>query len=257
MKRATGRDYVLHELAWHTVRAASYEVAVLPWGATEAHNLHLPYGTDTFESTHIAVEAARLATEGGASVVVLPTIPIGVNAQQLDIPLTLSLNPSTQLAILKDIIRSLGQSGVRKLVVLNGHGGNDFKPMIRELEVDTALFVCTANWYEVVDAASLFTEPGDHGGEMETSLMLHLEPELVLPLELAGDGKARAFRVGALRERWAWAPRQWTKVTDDTGVGNPARATADKGRDYFAAVTEKIAAFLIDLSATPVDQMYE
>jgi creatinine amidohydrolase len=257
MKQAARRDYVLNELAWHTVRSASFEVAVLPWGATEAHNLHLPYGTDSFESTHIAAESARLAAEGGARVVVLPTIPFGANAQQLDIPLTLNLNPSTQAAVLGDLVDSLTESGVHKLVVLNGHGGNDFKPMIRELEVETPLFVCTMNWYDILDLEPFFAEAGDHAGEMETSLMLYLEPTLVLPLELAGDGKARAFRVGALRERWAWAPRQWTKVTDDTGVGNPARATADKGKEYFAAVTTKIAGFLIELSATPIEEMYE
>ncbi|UCG89227.1 MAG: creatininase family protein [Gemmatimonadota bacterium] len=256
MKQPTRRDYVLNEVAWHTVRSASYEVAVLPWGATEAHNLHLPYGTDSLESTHIAAEAARLATEGGAAVVVLPTIPIGANAQQLEIPLTLNLHASTQAVILRDVVQSLEQSGVRKLVVLNGHGGNDFKAMIRELEIDTSLFLCTLNWYDIVDLAPFFTEPGDHAGEMETSLMLYLEPNLVLPLELAGDGKARSFRVAALREHWAWAPRQWTKVTDDTGVGNPAHATADKGKEYFATVTAKIADFLIELSATPIEHMY-
>ena len=251
------RDYVLNETTWHKIRDAQFEVAVLPWGATEAHNLHLPYGTDTLESTHIAVEAARIATEGGASVVVLPTIPIGANAQQLDIPLTLNLNPSTQAAVLRDIVVSLAASGVNKLLVLNGHGGNDFKPMIRELQVDTALFLCVANWYESVDFEPYFDEPGDHAGEMETSLMLHLEPTLVLPLELAGDGKAHPFRVTALRESWAWAPRAWTKVTDDTGIGNPARATAAKGKSYFEAVTAKIAAFLVELSATPLEEMYE
>lgn len=251
------RDYVLNETTWHRIRDARFEVAVLPWGATEAHNLHLPYGTDTLESTHIAAEAARIATEGGASAVVLPTIPIGANAQQLDIPLTLNLNPSTQAAVLRDIVVSLAASGVNKLLVLNGHGGNDFKPMIRELQVDTALFLCTANWYESVDFETYFDEPGDHAGEMETSLMLHLEPTLVLPLELAGDGKARPFRVTALRESWAWAPRAWTKVTDDTGDGNPARATAAKGKSYFEAITAKIAAFLVELSATPLEEMYE
>ena len=72
----------------------SYELAILPWGATEAHNVHLPYGTDTIESGFIAAEAARLAWEAGAKVVVLPTVPFGVNTGQLDIPLCLSMNPS-------------------------------------------------------------------------------------------------------------------------------------------------------------------
>lgn len=251
------RDPILNELPWRVVRETTYEVAVLPWGATEAHNLHLPYGTDSLQVTHIAAEAARIATGRGASVVVLPTIPFGVNTQQLDIPLTLNMNPSTQAALLRDLVVSLGASGTRKLVVLNGHGGNDFRQMIRELQVDTSVLLCAANWYQAVPPEDYFDEGGDHAGEMETSLMMHLEPSLVLPLSEAGDGKAKRFRIAAMREGVAWAPRQWTKVTGDTGVGNPARATAAKGAEYFAAVTEKLGEFLAELSRTAIEDLYE
>ncbi len=251
------RDPVLNELPWRVVRDTTYEVAVLPWGATEAHNFHLPYGTDSIEATRIGVEAARIATRRGGSVVVLPTIPFGVNTQQLDIPLTLNMSPSTQAAVLRDLVNSLAAGGTRKLVVLNGHGGNDFRQMIRELQVDTSVFLCATNWYQSVPLDAFFDDAGDHAGEMETSLMLHLEPSLVLPLSEAGDGKAKRFRIAAMREGVVWAPRQWTKVTADTGVGNPAQATADKGAAYFAAVTEKLGEFLFDLSRTAIEDLYE
>src|SRR2546422_5560138 len=97
------RPYILNELTWKTVRDARYEVAVLPWGATEAHNLHLPYSTDNVETERIAALAARHASERGARVVVLPVVPFGVNAGQLDIPLCLNLNPSTQALLLRDV----------------------------------------------------------------------------------------------------------------------------------------------------------
>jgi creatinine amidohydrolase len=129
-----GRPYVLAETSWKQVRATSYQVAVLPWGATEAHNYHLPYGTDNYEASAVAIEAARIAWEGGARVVVLPAVPFGVNTGQLDIPLTINMNPSTQLAVLTDIAEALEEQGIPKLVILNGHGGNDFKQMIRELQ---------------------------------------------------------------------------------------------------------------------------
>lgn len=252
-------DPVLNELPWRVVRDTTYEVAVLPWGATEAHNLHLPYGTDSIQVAQISAEAARIANNRGASVVVLPTIPFGVNTQQLDIPLTLNMRPSTQAAVLHDLVVSVGGSTIRKFVILNGHGGNDFRQMIRELQVDTPVLLCVANWYEAVPPDGFFDESGpkDHAGEMETSLMLHLEPHLVLPLEQAGDGKANRFRIAAMREGVAWAPRQWTRVTSDTGVGNPAHATAEKGAAYFAAVTEKLGQFLLDLSQTPLEDLYE
>ena len=101
------RPYILNELTWKTVRDARYEVAVLPWGATEAHNLHLPYSTDNVETERIAALAAQRATERGARVVVLPVVPFGVNTGQLDIPLCLNLNPSTQALVLRDIATAL------------------------------------------------------------------------------------------------------------------------------------------------------
>src|SRR5439155_315535 len=118
------RPFILNELTWKTVRDARYEVAVLPWGATEAHNLHLPYSTDNVETERIAALAARHASERGARVVVLPVVPFGVNTGQLDIPLCLNLNPSTQALVLRDLATALAGQGVAKLVILNGHGGN-------------------------------------------------------------------------------------------------------------------------------------
>jgi creatinine amidohydrolase len=251
-----GRPYILSEVTWKTVRQTTYEVAVLPWGATEAHNLHLPYGTDNVETERIAAEAARLAWERGARVVVLPVVPFGVNTGQLDIPLTVNMNPSTQLAVLRDVTRSLAGQGVQKLVVLNGHGGNDFRQMIREAQPGLPLFLCTLNWYACLDPKEYFTDPGDHAGELETSVMLQVAPELVLPLSDAGPGTARRFKITALREGWAWAPRQWTRVTDDTGVGNPQGATAEKGARYFEALTKKIAGFLVDLAGAQLSNLY-
>lgn len=251
------RPYVLAEATLPMVRQAQYEVAVLPWGATEAHNFHLPYGTDNIEAEAVAIEGARLAWERGARVVVLPTIPFGVNSQQLDLPLVINMNPSTQTRVLADVVGSLEQQGVGKLVLLNFHGGNHFRQMIREQQAQTKLFLCELNGYQVVSREDHFERPGDHADELETSLLLHLTPKLVRPLDEAGSGAARQFRLTALREKWAWAPRQWTQVTADTGVGDPAAATADKGARYFQAVTEKVASFMVELAAADPDDMYE
>lgn len=239
------------------VRNSSYEIAILPWGATEAHNFHLPYGTDIIESDHIAAESARLANEQGATVVVLPTVPFGVNTGQLDIPLTINMNPSTQMALLDDIAASLDGHKVPKLVILNSHGGNDFRQMIRELQPKRKLFLCTLNWFKVIEQKEFFDFQDDHAGEMETSLMLHIAPELVLPLTEAGEGHARRNRLRGFREGWAWSPRRWTQVTDDTGVGNPKHATPEKGKKYFEAVTKTIADFLVELHATDINHLYE
>lgn len=253
----TPRPYVLAESNWKAVRDTLFEVAVLPWGATEPHNYHLPYGTDNYESTSIAERAAEIAWAKGAKVVVLPTVPFGVNTGQLDLKLALNMNPTTQFALLTDLASAIADQGVRKLLILNGHGGNDFRQMIRELQPLVDLFICSINWWTCVSGAGYFDEPGDHAGEMETSLMMSLAPELVLPLSEAGPGKARKFRVAGLREGWAWAPRQWSEVTADTGTGNPAASTIAKGEKFLDAVTQRIGGFLVDLAAADPRDMYE
>ena len=250
-----GRPWILAETAWPAVAAASYEVAVLPWGATEAHNRHLPYGTDTIQCDAIAAEAARLAWEAGARVVVLPTVPFGVQTGQREIPLCLNMNPSTQALVLADLVASL-EGRVRKLVVLNGHGGNHFRQPIRELQPKSAVFLSAVDWYRVVEPRGHFDEPGDHAGELETSVMLHVAPGLVAPLAEAGDGRERRFSIAALREGWAWAPRHWVHATADTGVGDPRGATVEKGARYAALVSRRIAGYLIELAATDPDDLY-
>lgn len=254
---ATARPWILAECTWETVRATRYEIAILPWGATEAHNRHLPYGTDNDETEAIAAESARRAWSAGARVVVLPAVPFGVNTGQREIPLCLNMNPTTQLAVLRDIATGLPRHGLRKLVILNGHGGNDFRPMIRELQPAVDLLLCQVNWYQCVDPRAFFDAPGDHAGELETSVMMHVAAPLVRPLAEAGPGRAHPFRIRAFREGWAWTPRHWIEATDDTGVGDPAAATAAKGARYFEAVSERIAGFLTELAAADPAGLYE
>ena len=251
------RPYILSELTWKTVRATRYEVAVLPWGATEAHNLHLPYATDNIQAEELAARAAERAWTSGAKVVVLPVVPFGVNTGQLDIPLCVNMNPSTQLLVLRDVALSLAGQGIPKLVIFNGHGANDFRQMIRELQPQVSLFLCTVNWFKVVDPQGFFTDLGDHAAELETSVMQHIAPDAVLPLSEAGPGAARKFKISAFREGWAWAPRQWRQVTDDTGSGNPAASTAEKGQRYVEAVTAKVAEFLVELAKADTSKLYE
>ena len=256
MKKA--RPYLLAETNWKTVKKTKYKVAILPWGATEAHNYHMPYATDNYQAGYVAEAAAKIAWKKKTKTIVLPCIPFGINSGQLDVKLCMNLNPSTQLAILKDVIDVLERHGIYKLVILNGHGGNSFKAMIRELSVlSPKVFVCWVNWYQATDWNQYFDEPGDHAGEMETSAMLHIAPHLVLPLSEAGDGQAKQYKIKAFREKWAVAQRQWTQVTKDTGVGNPAKATAKKGKKYLKACAKNIGEFLIDLANTPLDDFYK
>jgi len=240
--------YLLAETKHSKSNECNIDIAVIPWGATEAHNYHMPYGTDNYLSQAFAEESARKASLLKVPLTVLPTIPFGVNTGQLDIPLTINMNPSTQVKILEDIIESLKIHQVKKLVVFNGHGGNDFKQIIRELQGKYPdVFICQVNWYQVIKTSLIFEDTGEHAGEMETSLMMYLFPNLVLPLNEAGNGHAKELIFNARKEGWMWAPRAWTKVTEDTGIGDPSKSTIEKGHQYFETATDKIAEFFNEL----------
>jgi creatinine amidohydrolase len=250
------RPYVLQEANHRQLTADRPLVAVLPWGATEAHNWHLPYGTDVIEATGIATEAARLAHEAGAKVVVLPAIPFGNDEQQLDQVATISITTSTALALLRDVARSLTRQGIDRLLLLNGHGGNQFQPLVRDIQGEFGLLVVVINFWqirpELVD--EMFDEPGDHAGELETSLLLHLTPDLV-EMEHAGPGERRPFEIEALCQPGVWTPRPWSHVHPDTGCGNPKAATAEKGARYFAGITEAVAEVLVGLARAEKGQI--
>ena len=113
------RPYLLMEANHKQLMESPPQVAILPWGATEAHNYHLPYGTDVIEATHLAEHAAELAHDRGARVVVLPTIPFGNDEQQLDQACTISFTTGTAAAILDDVARSLVRQKIDRLVIVN------------------------------------------------------------------------------------------------------------------------------------------
>jgi len=252
------RPYILAENNWKNLQHERFELAVLPWGATEAHNYHMPYGTDVFEAESIAAGAGKFAWEKGAKAVILPTIPFGVNTGQSDIYLDINMNPSTQMSILKDILTVLDRQGVKKFLILNSHGGNDFKTMLRELGLmfpDMLLVTC--NWYQALDKSLYFEEAGDHADEMETSLIMYLHPHLVLPLEEAGEGKEKKSEIQGIREKWAWAERKWSEVTQDTGIGNPKKSDAEKGERYFYDVCAKVGQLIVDICKVDKRRMYE
>ncbi len=252
------RPYILAETNWNTLKDAKFDLAILPWGATEAHNYHLPYATDNIEADEFAAESARIAWEKGAKPIVLPCIPFGVNTGQSDIYLDINLNPSTQKAILSDILTVLNRQGIYKLLIFNSHGGNDFKPLVRELGLEfPKMFISFSNWFQSMDKSKYFEEAGDHADEMETSLVLYLRPELVLPKEKWGNGSSKKHKITAFSEGWVWSERKWSQISEDTGVGNPHSSTKEKGARFFKDATEKIGNFLVELCNADVQDLYE
>jgi creatinine amidohydrolase len=253
---------MLKEANYAYVKEHPYEVAVLPLGATEPHNLHLPYGTDIYEAEGIGERICEAAHERGAKVALLPAIPYGTETNLSEFPLALNLNPTTITAILGDLVASLAHSGVRKVVLLNSHGGNDLKPVLRELygRTDARLFLC--EWYKAIKdiEREIFSKPDDHAGEVETSLLLHFRPELVARDAegrlLADQGAMASSRFEAVNRGWVSITRPWHLLTTNSGAGNPHAASAEKGQKLVEVLVDRLATFLVELSASPLDETF-
>jgi creatinine amidohydrolase len=190
---------------------------------------------------------------------VLPEIAYGINSGQMDIPFCMHMSPSTQQRILEDIVTVLLRHHVRKMVILNGHGGNAFQNAIRELELCFPdMLICMVNWWRACPVAEYFENPGDHADEMETSSMMALRPGLVLPLEYAGSGREHRFTIKGLREKWAWIPRRWILTTKDTGVGDPSLSNPQKGKRFLDDCIAQVGAFLVELDGIQsMEELYE
>jgi creatinine amidohydrolase len=244
------RAFLLVEANLHQLKQNPPKVAILPWGATEAHNLHLAHGTDIILATAYAHHAAAAAHAKGAPVVVLPGIPYGNNAQQLDQVATVHFRSTTAYAILQDICHSLTQQGIDRLVLVNGHGGNEFKPLIRDLQHEFKILIVQVHIFQLVPKikGETFPDPGNHAGDSETSIMLHVSPAMV-ELQHAGPGKSVPFAVPNLNQAGVWTPRPWAKSQPDTGAGDPRPATSEKGRQVFAAGVQALAEMLVSLAS--------
>ncbi|WP_417186234.1 creatininase family protein [Bacteroides sp.] len=236
-------------LSYGKVKDLKYDLVILPWGATEPHNLHLPYLTDCILAHDIAVDAALRAKERyGVQCMVMPPVTMGAqNPGQRELNFCVHTRYETQKAILTDIVASLYVQGFRKMVIINGHGGNCFKNMIRDLAFEYPDFlIASSEWFTVLPAKDYFDDPGDHADEVETSVMMYYHPELV-NLDEAGEGKYKPFAMKSLREKVAWTPRNWQKVSDDTGIGNPKLATSEKGKNFSGAIVYKYAELFAEL----------
>lgn len=252
----------LEELTLADARELDWQVALLPMGATEPHNLHLPYGTDFYEGWHLADACCAKAWELGGRVVQLPVVPYGTETNMREFPWAMNLNPSTLNQMLADLVASVEKTGVHKLVILNSHGGNDFKPFLREMYGQTRVNLFLCNWYQMVgDAAEeICTHREDHAGEMETSLMLSFRPDLV---QKTAEGKLRAdagerrdLRFKALQEGWVGLSRPWHLLTTNSGSGNPHEASAEKGEQLTSVIVERLGTFLAELSQADLDQSF-
>ncbi len=258
----TVRPWKLAETNYGVVKEHEYQVAVLPLGATEPHNLHLPYGMDTLEGELIGERICQAAWEKGAKVVLLPTIPYGTQTNQREFPFAMNLNPSTLGAVIADLVESLVHQGILKIVLLNSHGGNDLKGFLREMYGKSPAKLFLSNWYAIFQDLydQIFDERDDHAGEMETSLALALCPELVARKPdgtlAADEGEKAATKFEAVNRGWVSITRPWHLLTTNGGAGNPHAASAEKARRLMKVLEDRLGTFLVELSAAEIDEKF-
>jgi creatinine amidohydrolase len=256
------RPWILAETNYGYTKDHPYEVAVLPLGATEPHNLHLPYGTDIFEATVVGEKICEAAHARHARVILLPTIPYGTETNLQRFPLAMNVNPATLYRFIADLVESLVRTGIRKVLLLNSHGGNDLKPLLRELAGHSQAHLFLCNWYQVLarEYHDYFEHRDDHAGEMETSFGLAYFPHLVARTaegELtADDGNVATTRFRAINEGWVSITRPWHLLTTNTGSGYPHAASAEKAERMMHDLVERLATFLVELSQSPLDEKF-
>lgn len=238
------------ELTTEDFASAGDWIAVLPIAATEQHGPHLPTGTDTMIGDGL-MAAAIAAMPDDLPAVVLPTLPIGKSDEHESFPGTLSLSAATMTAMLVEIGGSVAGAGLSKLVIVSAHGGNSEAMGIaaRELRRRHGMLAVATSWARLGQPEGLFGEDerrhGIHGGDIETSLMLHLSPDLVR-MDKAGDfpslDAALEREAAVLR---ASGPTGFGWLAEDLnphGVcGDAASASAAKGA---ASAGHAVAAFL-------------
>jgi creatinine amidohydrolase len=232
-------------------------VAVLGSTAIEAHNYHLPEGQDFLHTEAIVKRVAQMAWEKTSSVICLPTIPYGVDCNLLEFPLTIHVKQTTLDLMLTEIVASLAHHGIRKIVLINGHGGNDFTPLVRQIQADLGVFIFWCNVYEVGQDKhnEIFDTADDHAGELETSMALALFPELV-ELEQADSGASRPFQFEALEQGWIKTSRMFSNLNDHCGNADSSLSTAEKGQQYLDFICNRISNFLIELAEADVNDHF-
>ena len=243
----------LHEMTSSDVAAIAARdarVAVLVLGATEQHGPHLPLDVDT-RITSAMCEAAAMQIAGDVGVVIAPPLGVGVSEHHMRFPGSLALEPETFIAVAFQVGRSLIRHGFDRLVLVNGHAGNAGAMQIvatrLRLEGGARLVVFLNEWALARDAFAAVREssPGGaaHACEYETSLYLHLRPEAVRMADAVDEPSVEAIPGGLVEifEPGPYGVALGGEFSRSGVLGEPTRATAEKGRACFEAAVENLA----------------
>ena len=243
----------------HASGQARQTVAVLPVAAIEQHGPHLPLSVDATLLQGV-IDAALPLLPAALPVLFLPSQVVGLSPEHIRFPGTLTLSPATVIALWTEIGECVARAGVKKLLLLNGHGGqvSVMDIVARELRTRSKLLVYSSSWFSLPlpDAvAGQFSAEehrfGIHAGEIETSMMLHLAPETVHMAharDFRSTSQDRAERFAILGNgksaKLGWQMQDYHVAG---AVGNAAAATAEKGQAVVEAAAQQLVRLLQEL----------
>jgi creatinine amidohydrolase len=242
-------------------------IAVLPVGAVESHGPHLPVGVDAMLNEAMLKRVWELVP-ADLPVTALPGLHVGMSEEHVDYPGTIMLEAETLINVWTESAASVARAGVRKLVLLNSHGGQAGVAdiVIRRLRIKYDMMVFILHWFRFPPPAGLFGEDerlhGIHGGEVETSLMLHVRPDLV-DMSKAADFVPLGARMAAEYEhiRPTGSAVSFGWKTQDLNLagaaGNAANADAERGRLTFEAAARQTADVLQEIDRLPLSTLQE
>ena len=255
----SARDFALAQRSG----LAAQTVAILPVGAVEQHGPHLPLKVDTALVEGV-VDAALPLMAADVPVLVLPTQAIGLSLEHQDYAGTLSLSPATLLAVWTALGVCVARAGVKKLLIFNAHGGNvsSMDIVARQLRMQCGLLVYHSSWFNLPQPAGVneaFSAHehrfGVHGGETETSMMLHLAPELVRMeharnFASSSEVRARQFPIlgNGKSAKLGWAMQDYNP---QGAAGNAAAADAQRGQALVQGAAASLAQLCAEIHALP------
>lgn len=219
-------------------------IVVLAIGAIEQHGPYLPTTTDILIASRVATAGAHLAVERGTrTVIIAPPLPFGISGHHRAFGGTLSLEPRTMLAVLEDLVDSIERQGGRRLIIVNGHGGNRgiARAVASAADARASITVAAVDYWDLGAASA----PG-HAGEVETSLVLAIAPELVATPIPPRDAEPTLPSIGPASYHGAWVWQGIDGYTDD-----PSRADVGAGQALISTVVDGLADLIVSFGRLP------
>ncbi|WP_127143882.1 creatininase family protein [Pelagibacterium montanilacus] len=252
----------LGEMSWPQVRTLLEKdpLVAVPVGAFEQHGHHLPLQVDAHLSQAVTTRAAEKASLQGRAIAVTPAVWTGYSPHHRDFPGTVTLDDTAFSAIVGQIARSLWHSGFRRIVLVNGHGGNAhlLRNLTQTLRYDHGISVAAASYWDfaVPDIADWRQSPIggiNHACEMETALVLATRPDLV-DMDKARDhylDRSRYLGADLVAGGSVTTAASFAELSETGVIGAPTLADADRGAALLEILTDRLAAFFADYAAWP------